>query len=115
MQNNFSPTTNLVSEMDAGNDARKLPAETLPDLSPEVRKLLDELRPEEIEALRSFARLGKEGVTDILEAVKLAQSLRTVGRFGKAVFYVVSGGLLGGVFAAREIAAWINWLRGGPQ
>ena len=99
------------------DDYHRLPSERHVDLPKWTRDLLDELRPEEVEVLRKVARLGPEGTTQLLEAIKLAQSVSTVARFVK---WLVIGGL--GIFFASmlfaekiiQLLGWIGKKGGGP-
>lgn len=92
-------------------DYRRLPALKYDDLSPEVRKLLDELRPEEVEGLRLVARLGPDGIKKVIETIKFADSLQTAGRFSRRAFIVIIGTFLGSVVLARQIVEAWQWVK----
>lgn len=93
------------------DDHRRLPAEKLDDLSPAVKQFLDELRLEEVEALRMLVRLGPEGVAKVVDTIKLVSSAQTVGRFTRAVIIFVVGIFLGTVLLAKQVSEAFTWIR----
>lgn len=60
---------------------RELPAQNYLALDPAVRAFLDELRPEEIDAMRKVVRMGPDGVDQMINAVDLARSIQRVSGF----------------------------------
>jgi hypothetical protein len=107
------------------NDVRRRPAETLNDLAPSVKELLDDLRPEEVEALRLLVRMGPDGVTRLIELVKLGPdgvsqivdtvkfvgSVKTVGKFTRALVIFIVGLFVGTVLLARQIVEAWTWIK----
>lgn len=99
----------------------KLPAYTV--------EFLNGLRPEEVEAMRVFSRLseeevktmktlsgfGSEGTKQILETMKLAQSIMTVGKFMRWVIIGVLAIFFASVMLAEKIMQVVSWIVHGPK
>lgn len=106
------------------DDFQRLPSEKHSDLPKWTRDLLDELRPEEAEALRIMARLGPEGTeailtvarlgpkgtNNLLAAIELAQSVATVAKFVKWLVIGCLGIFFASMLFAEKIITLLSWI-----
>jgi len=88
---------------------QQLPSEKYADLPKETRDFLDELRPEEVDVIRQIARLGPEGSQQLIQAIKLSQSVMTVGKFVRWVIITMLGVFFGTLLFAEKIMQVIAW------
>ena len=85
------------------------------DIPNETRDFLDELRPEKV--IRQIARLGPEGSKQLVEAIKLSQSVMTVGKFARWVIITILRIFFGTLLLAEKILQVISWFgnNGSPR
>ena len=100
-----------------------LPSEKYLDLPKETRDFLDEVRPEEVDVIRQIARmpkeelavirqiakLGPDGSKQLVQAIKLSQSVMTVGRFSRWVIITMIGFFIGAMLLAEKIMQFWSW------
>ncbi|MFI5411280.1 hypothetical protein [Kaistia sp. UC242_56] len=103
----------MTDAFEPNDHFQQLPSEKYADLPKETRDFLDELRPEEVETIRKIARLGKDGTAQLLEAIKLAQSVMTVGRFARWAIIGLLGVFFGAVLLAEKIMQVVSWFSSG--
>ncbi|SHF03428.1 hypothetical protein SAMN02745157_1483 [Kaistia soli DSM 19436] len=94
-------------------DYQVLPSEKHTDIPKWTRDLLDELRPEEVEALRRVARLGPEGTAQLLAAIELARSVGTVAKFVKWLVIGCLGIFFASMLFAEKIITLLSWISKG--
>ena len=99
----------MADAFDPNNHFQMLPSGKYADLPKETRDFLDELRPEEVETIRKFARLGKDGTAQLRDAIQLAQSVMTGGRLARWAIITVVGAFLGTLLLAEKIMQLIAW------
>lgn len=99
----------MTDDFNPNDHFQQLPSEKYADLPKETRDFLDELRPDEVETIRKIARLGKDGTAQLLDAIKLAQSVMTVGRFARWAIIAVLGVFFGAVLLAEKVMQVIAW------
>lgn len=106
----------MADAFDPNNHFQMLPSEKYADLPKETHDFLNELRPEEVETIRKFARLGKDGTAQLRDAIQLAQSVMTGGRLARWAIITVVGAFFGMLLLAEKIMQLIAWFApsGGP-
>ncbi len=94
-----------------------------------TQEFLNELRPEEINAIRAFARLTEEevrtvrafaslgpvGTKQMLKTMELAKSIMTVGKFMRWVIIGFLAIFFTAVMFAEKIMQIISWVVHGPK
>ena len=100
-----------------------LPSEQYTDLPKPTRKFLDELRNEEVDAIRQIARmspeelavmrqiakLGPDGSKQLVQAIRLSQSVMTVGKFARWAIITLIGIFVGAMLLAEKIMQFLSW------
>lgn len=86
------------------------------DLPDHVVDLLDDLRPEEVETLRSVLKLGPEGMSHLLDTMNFARSVMTVSKFVRWTVIFATGAFVAAGLLAESFQKFIaNITPGGPK
>jgi len=99
----------VTEAFDPNDHFQQLPSEKYLDLPKETRDFLDELRPEEVDVIRQIARLGPDGSKQLVEAIKLSQSVMTVGKFARWAIITMLGMFFGTLLLAEKIGQVVSW------
>ena len=78
-----------------------------------MREALESMRPDEVTAFVRLVRMGPEGVEQLTGALKLYQSISTVGKFVKWVLIVFLGFFVAGGAIIKGLHEYWTYFTGG--